>query len=93
MLPTPTILFRFLAIDPLVNVPLKPENGSLQDIAPTILDILNIEQPALMTGKNLIPAHEFGENRKILLIILDGWGDGFPNKYQSDFCRKNTILG
>ena len=32
-----------------------------------------------MTGKYLVPDHEFGENRKVMLIILDGWGDGFPN--------------
>jgi 2,3-bisphosphoglycerate-independent phosphoglycerate mutase len=30
------------------------ENGSLQDLAPTILEILDIEKPIQMTGKSLI---------------------------------------
>jgi 2,3-bisphosphoglycerate-independent phosphoglycerate mutase len=29
-------------------------NGRLSDIAPTILNLMNISQPAEMTGKNLI---------------------------------------
>jgi 2,3-bisphosphoglycerate-independent phosphoglycerate mutase len=29
-------------------------NGKLADIAPTILDLIGIEQPAEMTGKSLI---------------------------------------
>lgn len=33
---------------------LKLENGSLKDIAPTILSLMNIPQPQEMTGKNLI---------------------------------------
>ena len=30
------------------------KNGSLKDVAPTILNLLNIEEPVEMTGKNLI---------------------------------------
>lgn len=37
----------------LQNVKLKPE-GSLADIAPTILDIMGIEKPSEMTGNSLI---------------------------------------
>ncbi|MDX9850648.1 MAG: hypothetical protein RBT01_09095 [Anaerolineaceae bacterium] len=84
-------LVPFLVIDPLSNAILKPENGSLQDIAPTILNILNIEKPALMTGKNLIQEHEFGEHRHVLLIILDGWGDGFPNESNPIFVGKTPF--
>ena len=32
----------------------KVDDGILADIAPTILNILNIEKPKLMTGKTLI---------------------------------------
>lgn len=32
---------------------LRPTGGSLQDIAPTILALLGLKQPAAMTGKNL----------------------------------------
>lgn len=66
----------FLVIDPLSNTRLNPVDGSLKDIAPTILNVLNIEPPAEMTGQNLLPSHSFGEHRKALLIILDGWGNG-----------------
>lgn len=81
----------FLAIDPLKDEALRPENGSLQDIAPTILKILSIEKPAIMTGNNLVPNLEFGEKRKVLLIILDGWGDGFSNDANPIFVGKTPF--
>jgi len=84
-------LVPFLAIDPLKDAPLKPEDGSLQDIAPTILKILNIEKPAVVTGKYLLPDHDFGKNRKVLLMILDGWGDGFPNDTNPIFVGKTPF--
>jgi 2,3-bisphosphoglycerate-independent phosphoglycerate mutase len=37
------------------DITLKPNHG-LQDVAPTILDILNLEKPDLMTGESLIQA-------------------------------------
>ena len=46
--PVPLILID----DTRKNVALKP--GSLQNIAPTILEIMNIEKPAEMTGQSLI---------------------------------------
>ncbi|MDR0732559.1 MAG: 2,3-bisphosphoglycerate-independent phosphoglycerate mutase [Dysgonamonadaceae bacterium] len=36
------------------NKNVKVENGQLADVAPSILSILNLKQPADMTGKNLI---------------------------------------
>lgn len=36
------------------NETIKKQNGSLQDLAPTILKILNIEKPDAMTGESLI---------------------------------------
>jgi 2,3-bisphosphoglycerate-independent phosphoglycerate mutase len=33
---------------------LAANNGSMADVAPTILKLLEIEQPKLMTGKSLI---------------------------------------
>ena len=36
------------------NKNVKVENGILADVAPSILHIMGIEQPAEMTGKNLI---------------------------------------
>ncbi|MFT6076941.1 MAG: 2,3-bisphosphoglycerate-independent phosphoglycerate mutase [Rickettsiales bacterium] len=46
--PVPFILVSSYAKD------LKLEDGRLCDIAPTILNLMNIDQPSQMTGKNLI---------------------------------------
>lgn len=52
--------------------------GELSDVAPTVLDIMNIPKPAHMTGRSLIDSHSSrtaGVNRRVLLLILDGWGE------------------
>lgn len=69
-------LVPLIVIDPMEDAPLNAADGSLADIAPTILNMLNIPSPASMTGANLLPDHDFGKERKVLLIILDGWGLG-----------------
>ncbi|MDO9087021.1 MAG: sulfatase-like hydrolase/transferase [Anaerolineaceae bacterium] len=72
-------LIPFVVIDPLVETPIKSSDGSLMDIAPTILEILKVEIPEVMTGRNLVKDHDFGLERDVILIILDGWGNGLPN--------------
>jgi 2,3-bisphosphoglycerate-independent phosphoglycerate mutase len=58
--------------------------GALTDVAPTVLQLMGLSQPAAMTGQSLIsgtlPAKDGGEQHRILLLILDGWGigDGGP---------------
>jgi len=69
----------FILIDPKLNTPLSLNDGSLQDIAPTILHILGIMQPEEMTGNDLSNHHDWGTRRHVLLIILDGWGKGKEN--------------
>lgn len=66
----------FLLIDPRAARPLALHDGSLQDIAPTLLNVLNVPVPKEMTGQNLAPQHAWDSRRKTLLIILDGWGVG-----------------
>lgn len=66
----------FILIDPQARSPLKLAEGCLADIAPTILSILHLEQPAAMTGANLVPGCNWAGGRRVLLIILDGWGLG-----------------
>ena len=56
------------------DTPVSP-SGTLRDIAPTVLHILGIKKPEEMTGKSLADC-DFGKDRKVLLIILDGWGIG-----------------
>ena len=66
----------FILIDPHASQPLALMDGSLRDIAPTLLNILDLPVPQKMTGLNLAQGHSWGQRRKTLLIILDGWGNG-----------------
>lgn len=49
------------------------DEGELADVAPTMLDLLGISQPAEMTGQSLIEG-EAPQAGRLLLLILDGWG-------------------
>lgn len=69
-------LVAFVMIDPLNTSPIRLKDGSLKDIAPTILSVMGIERPAEMDGEVLCSGHDFGKDRKMLLIICDGWGLG-----------------
>ncbi|HXZ35425.1 MAG TPA: alkaline phosphatase family protein [Thermodesulfobacteriota bacterium] len=52
-------------------------SGGLTDVAPTVLEVLDIPKPPVMTGQSLLLKKPMkkgsGENR-VLLILLDGWG-------------------
>ncbi|MFQ6083814.1 MAG: alkaline phosphatase family protein [Candidatus Aminicenantia bacterium] len=53
------------------------QDGELSDVAPTILELFGLSKPESMTGKSLIQNSSFiikKQNRRILLLILDGWG-------------------
>jgi len=52
------------------------EKGELADVAPTLLTLLGINQPEEMTGKSLFQGELESslKKRKLLLLILDGWG-------------------
>jgi 2,3-bisphosphoglycerate-independent phosphoglycerate mutase len=81
-------LVPFVVIDPLAETMIKLSDGRLSDIAPTVLEILHIEVPEVMTGKNLVYDYDFGLNRKVILIILDGWGNGNPDENNPIFIGK-----
>ncbi|MFW6160390.1 MAG: alkaline phosphatase family protein, partial [Acidobacteriota bacterium] len=69
--PVPFILADFFSS---TGLNLKSE-GELADVAPTLLDLLNIPAPPEMTGKSLLINQDRNFTRKkILLLILDGWG-------------------
>jgi len=72
--PVPFILADFSLEDPKVLV-LK-EEGELADVAPTILEMLGLPKPPEMTGESLFLKVNSTEknNRRVLLLILDGWG-------------------
>jgi 2,3-bisphosphoglycerate-independent phosphoglycerate mutase len=71
---------------PFVLVPPPPEEpgswrlrsrGELTDVAPTVLQILDIPKPSAMTGRSLLlkkPVKKGSPGHRVLLILLDGWG-------------------
>ncbi|MDL2317759.1 alkaline phosphatase family protein [Eubacteriales bacterium OttesenSCG-928-A19] len=69
-------LVPFMLIDPRHDGPIPVRDGSLSGVAPTVLDIMGLEKPAEMTAESLCGGHDFGDGRKVLLVILDGWGFG-----------------
>ena len=73
-----TNLVPFIAIDPAhACAGARYAAGKLADVAPTVLAALGIPQPATTWhGASLAPEHVWGGPRRVLLIILDGWGIG-----------------
>lgn len=69
-------LVPFILIDPHSSSPTPLRNGKLADVAPTILAALGLKQPPLMEGATLAPRCDWGGKRRLLLVILDGWGIG-----------------
>jgi len=52
---------------------LRP-GGELADVAPTILEIMGLPKPQAMTGKSLLVEASPISKRRVLLLLLDGWG-------------------
>jgi len=71
-----TNLVELILIDPNATSRIQLKNGRLADVAPTILAAMGLQQPSSMMGSNLVLDHPFGTDRKVLFIILDGWGIG-----------------
>jgi 2,3-bisphosphoglycerate-independent phosphoglycerate mutase len=65
----------FILLHPDKSLTLRQE-GALTDIAPTILDLLGLSKPSAMSGVSLIAQerHVFSAVKRVLLLILDGWG-------------------
>jgi 2,3-bisphosphoglycerate-independent phosphoglycerate mutase len=66
----------FILIDPRGSSPANVRDGKLADIAPTVLHALELAPPDAMSGEPLAPDHDWGGRRRVLLLILDGWGIG-----------------
>lgn len=71
-----TNLVPFILMDSRQTGPIPLRDGALCDVAPTVLDVMGIPQPPEMTGRSLTESHAWGQGRKMLLIICDGWGLG-----------------
>lgn len=48
--------------------------GELTDVAPTVLHLLGLPKPAAMTGGSLLVGDPQKPSRRVLLLLLDGWG-------------------
>jgi 2,3-bisphosphoglycerate-independent phosphoglycerate mutase len=64
----------FIAVDPALRGVALREGGALTDVAPTLLQLLDLPQPEEMTGASLLPGGVGGSRRRVLLVIADGWG-------------------
>lgn len=62
------------------------EGGELSDIAPTILQLMNVPKPDAMSGRSLIRDESCEISRRLLLVILDGWG--FSEKEEENLIAK-----
>ena len=69
-----TNLVPFIVLDPQGRA-MTLRDGRLGDVAPTVLAVLGLAKPAQMTGESLIAAGDI-TGKKMMLIILDGWGYG-----------------
>jgi 2,3-bisphosphoglycerate-independent phosphoglycerate mutase len=53
------------------------EGGVLADVAPTVLQVIGLPKPELMTGQGLLRNYlGTRKGRKVLLVVMDGWGLG-----------------
>jgi 2,3-bisphosphoglycerate-independent phosphoglycerate mutase len=50
------------------------EGGDLTDVAPTVLQLLGMARPEVMTGETLLQGDLPGGGQRVLLLIADGWG-------------------
>ena len=83
-----TNLVPFILIDP-ERRPVALRDGRLGDVAPTMLSLLGLEKPALMSGESLIEEGDVRGN-KVMLIILDGWGYGTKDDNDAIFLAETA---
>jgi 2,3-bisphosphoglycerate-independent phosphoglycerate mutase len=81
----------FILVDPAWSSTVGLRDGRLADLAPTILSALGIEQPACMDGLTLVPDYAWGGKRRVMLVILDGWGIGRKDSSNPIFLAKTPV--
>ena len=81
----------FILIDPYATGTVSLRDGKLADVAPTVLSALGLDQPSVMDGASLVPAYNLGGKRRVLLIILDGWGIGQNDDANPIFLAQTPI--
>jgi 2,3-bisphosphoglycerate-independent phosphoglycerate mutase len=86
-----TNLVPFIMFDPAWFSTACTRDGKLADLAPTVLSALGIEQPTSMDGATLAPGYDWGGRRRVLLIILDGWGLGRKDNSNPIFLAETPV--
>jgi 2,3-bisphosphoglycerate-independent phosphoglycerate mutase len=84
-------LVPLLLIDPRAQSRANVRDGKLADIAPTVLRALELAPPDAMSGETLAPDHNWGGRRRVLLLILDGWGIGKNDDTNPIFCAPTPV--
>ena len=84
-------LVPFILIDPASPSSPNLRDGKLADIAPTVLSALGLEQPPTMNGASLAPDYDWGAKRRVLLVVLDGWGFGSEDGSNPIFLAETPI--
>jgi len=84
-------LVPLLLIDPRALSRASLCDGKLADIAPTVLRALELPLPDAMSGVTLAPDHDWGGRRRVLLLILDGWGIGKEDDTNPIFCAPTPV--
>lgn len=71
-----TNLAPFILLDPRNPAGANLLDGKLADLAPTVLQALGLAQADEMDGDCLVKHYDWSGQRRVLLVILDGWGIG-----------------
>lgn len=66
----------FVLIDPRGEAPALKEGCSLSSVAPAVLEWMGIDKPQEMTAESLMLNAPQTAGRRVMLVILDGWGIG-----------------
>jgi 2,3-bisphosphoglycerate-independent phosphoglycerate mutase len=81
----------FILIDPRACPGERLRDGKLADVGPTVLAALGIPGAGSMEGTTLAPDHDWGGPRRVLLIILDGWGTGRSDEGNPIFLARTPV--
>jgi 2,3-bisphosphoglycerate-independent phosphoglycerate mutase len=84
-------LVPLILIDPRAKRRASVRDGKLADIAPTVLRALDLAPPDAMSGETLAPDYDWGGRRRVLLLILDGWGIGRNDDTNPIFCASTPV--
>jgi 2,3-bisphosphoglycerate-independent phosphoglycerate mutase len=74
-----------------VHTEIDMRPGRLEDVAPTLLNVLGLSKPEAMTGRSLLANTLWTGRRRVLLIILDGWGLGREDESNPIFVAHTPV--